>query len=91
MTTKAREGDANELQLELKYCERCGGLWLRLVGGEQIYCAACGRAMAELPEASRRGRGARMPVGKPWSDSEEEFDGDESGAGVDFDATGGVA
>ena len=89
MTTKAREGDASELQLELKYCERCGGLWLRPVGGEQIYCVACGRAMAELPGASHKGRGARMPVGKPWAGSEEEFDGDESGAGVDVDSTGG--
>ena len=33
MKTKAREsGLFNELQFELKYCERCGGLWLRPVG-----------------------------------------------------------
>jgi Zn-finger nucleic acid-binding protein len=35
--------------LELKYCERCGGLWLRPAGGQQIYCVICARAMSEMP------------------------------------------
>jgi len=30
-----------EMEVELKYCERCGGLWLRPVGGRQIYCPPC--------------------------------------------------
>jgi len=66
MKTKAgkaspEDGSTNALRLELKYCERCGGLWLRPTGGVQVYCAACGRAMAELPPASteREVRGAR--------------------------------
>ena len=41
-----------KLCLELKYCERCGGLWLRPMGGEQIYCAPCARAIADLPPSS---------------------------------------
>jgi hypothetical protein len=28
-------------QLELKYCERCGGLWLRNKGEEEVYCPGC--------------------------------------------------
>jgi hypothetical protein len=60
-----------KLSLELKYCERCGGLWLRPAGGRQIYCAACGKAMAELPPAacdagdtaSARGSRRRVNVG----------------------------
>lgn len=36
------------IQLELKYCERCGGLWLRPKGSEIIFCAGCARAMASL-------------------------------------------
>jgi Zn-finger nucleic acid-binding protein len=36
------------LQLELKYCERCGGLWLRPRGSELIFCAGCAEAMAGL-------------------------------------------
>ncbi|HEX6503432.1 MAG TPA: hypothetical protein VF011_09295 [Terriglobales bacterium] len=37
------------IELELKYCERCGGLWLRIVGEERVYCAACVPQMAQFP------------------------------------------
>jgi hypothetical protein len=53
----------NKLSLELKYCERCGGLWLRPAGGGQVYCVACGRAMAELPPASTESRSTKTPRG----------------------------
>ena len=36
-------------KLELKYCERCGGLWLRAQHSEAVYCARCAEAIAELP------------------------------------------
>lgn len=35
--------------VELKYCERCGGLWLRLQGESEIYCMSCRLRMAEMP------------------------------------------
>lgn len=38
-------------KMELKYCERCGGLWLRPRDSEAVYCARCAEAMAELPPA----------------------------------------
>ena len=38
------------IQIELKYCERCGGLWLRRKGSQQIYCASCAPFMADLPQ-----------------------------------------
>jgi Zn-finger nucleic acid-binding protein len=38
-----------EMEVELKYCERCGGLWLRRVGGREIYCPPCIPKMAQLP------------------------------------------
>ena len=28
------------VRLELKYCERCGGLWMRTWGTEDVYCPA---------------------------------------------------
>ena len=31
--------------LELKYCERCGGLWLRQKGDAQVHCEACLRCL----------------------------------------------
>ena len=42
-------------KLELKYCERCGGLWLRPQGGEAVYCASCAHAINELPPVTPRG------------------------------------
>jgi Zn-finger nucleic acid-binding protein len=60
---RAESTSTNKLSLELKYCERCGGLWLRPGGGEQIYCVNCARAMAELPPSSYEVRRARVPRG----------------------------
>ena len=42
-------------KLELKYCERCGGLWLRPQGGQAVYCAGCAEAIRELPPVGPRG------------------------------------
>jgi Zn-finger nucleic acid-binding protein len=94
MKAKAGESSsANELQLELKYCERCGGLWLRPVGGGQVYCVACGREMAKMPAASHDRTGnARVPEGPTrWNMDESDFDDDEEYDGLDLDASGGVA
>jgi hypothetical protein len=50
------------IELELKYCERCGGLWLRAVGAPEIYCNTCLEAM-EGPRAARRSkRRVRIPA-----------------------------
>lgn len=93
MKNKATENSsANELQFELKYCERCGGLWLRPTGGGQIYCIACGRAMAELPPASCTRGGARLPQGPRWGmDNDSDVESYVEYEALDFDATGGVA
>lgn len=40
---------------ELKYCERCGGLWLRPQGGEAVYCERCAKVIRELPAVAPRG------------------------------------
>jgi hypothetical protein len=52
----------NELQLcrcELKYCERCGALWVRRAGREESYCSACTDQMEDLPKARVRSKGRR--------------------------------
>ena len=36
-------------QVELKYCERCGGLWLRPQGDGGVYCGSCRVRMADMP------------------------------------------
>jgi len=38
-------------KLELKYCERCGGIWLRPRGVDNVYCASCAEEIRQLPPA----------------------------------------
>jgi hypothetical protein len=86
---KGRKDENDGCSLELKYCERCGGLWLRPVGGEQIYCTICSRAMAELPPSSTEATRPRLPVEKDW-----EFDaglGSDGIGEIDLEASGGAA
>ena len=40
--------DVEIFEVELKYCERCGGLWFREKGRSGVYCAACDPKMAEV-------------------------------------------
>jgi hypothetical protein len=90
MKNKREEGDgAKEAQFELKYCERCGGLWLRPVGGGQIYCVRCAKEMEKLPPSYQAGEDG-MRVDTDWDAYEEELCGRESDE-LDLDAMGGVA
>jgi uncharacterized Zn finger protein (UPF0148 family) len=41
--------EGQEIQVELKYCERCGGLWLRPQGTDGVYCASCRVRLAAMP------------------------------------------
>jgi len=34
--------------MELKYCERCGNIWLRISGSQRTRCAPCANAEASL-------------------------------------------
>jgi Zn-finger nucleic acid-binding protein len=86
MRAKARS--EAEISFELKYCERCGGLWLRPTGGEQIYCRVCAGAMAELPPASTEIRERRMrPRERHGVKSDIEA---YAWAGAELDAAGGL-
>ena len=73
---KVRPNDtANAGALELKYCERCGGLWLRPVSGAQIYCTGCAPAMAELPPSSREPEDTDVSQRARWIyDSGEDYE-----------------
>ena len=47
--------------VELKYCERCGALWLRTAGTRESYCAECFVKLQDWPQAkegSKRHRAA---------------------------------
>jgi ribosomal protein L37AE/L43A len=45
--------DGNAIQLELKYCERCGALWLRLTGSDLIFCSPCSVVLAGVARDPR--------------------------------------
>jgi hypothetical protein len=53
--------DPEIIQLELKYCERCGALWLRLRGTQEIYCAPCDLEVFDLPSPRRAPSKPRLP------------------------------
>jgi hypothetical protein len=40
--------------MELKYCEQCGGIWLRCQGSEEDLCQRCRCAVARYTGACRR-------------------------------------
>jgi hypothetical protein len=73
------------IQLELKYCERCGGLWMRELGSEGRYCGSCAVQMAEYPVPRRRG-----PKPKLSGHSKYEVNSD-GGRGTTLCCEGGTA
>jgi hypothetical protein len=62
--------EGSEIQVELKYCERCGGLWLRPQGTKGVYCASCRVCLAAMPDPGEapprkaRSRRKARPQGK---------------------------
>jgi hypothetical protein len=40
---------AELVHFQLKYCERCAGLWLRPEGAATPYCPICDPFMSDLP------------------------------------------
>lgn len=56
--------DVEMVELELKYCERCGGLWVRQQGSQEVYCAACLVEMTGFPRPSRARKRPRLPVNR---------------------------
>ena len=80
-----------EVNLELKYCERCGGLWLRPAGGAEIYCVNCAREMAQLPPPSYvPDRIVHRKPPRPVFDY-EDFESIEPEDEGDLNASGGAA
>jgi len=55
-------GEVEVVHLELKYCERCGGLWMRESGSGDVYCPPCAAQMSEFPPSRGRRAKPRLPV-----------------------------
>jgi hypothetical protein len=58
---KFEDEDPEVIQLELKYCERCGALWLRLRGAQEVYCGPCDLEVLDLPSPRRAPSKPRLP------------------------------
>ncbi len=98
------EGEGNEVGMELKYCEHCGGLWVRERGAGIVYCDRCQAKVADLPAPRKRRGRLILPVRPHTAVEEYAFEVAEDGAGeleapgdddldldaLDFEA-GGVA
>ena len=44
------EIESSHVGVELKYCERCGGLFLRPQSSAVVYCVSCATRLATQPE-----------------------------------------
>jgi Zn-finger nucleic acid-binding protein len=54
--------EGEKIEMELKYCERCGGLWLRPKGESEVYCASCRVHVARLQRClEERSKRPRLP------------------------------
>jgi hypothetical protein len=97
-----RKDNEKTVRLELKYCEHCGGLWLRECGAGVVYCVNCLPRIAELP-APRKSekeriilpvRGRTVVDGMNFDLTNEDGLDEDDGLDIDgmsWDATGGAA
>jgi len=92
MIRNRKDEHKDEVRMELKYCEHCGGLWVRECGAGVVYCENCQAKVADLPIPKKKPRRPSLPVGR--STLVEEYDpdiGDARDAEIDLEAVGGAA
>ena len=99
MRSDGKKREKKNVRMELKYCEHCGGLWVR-EGGAGVYCERCQPKVADLPiprkkpggmapiAKKRAAKGAILPV-RPHT-VVEDYELDEESS-TDMEAAGGVA
>ena len=83
-----RSPRSQNVKVELKYCEHCGGLWVR-EAGTGVYCEKCEPKVADLPVPKKRPSRVALP-------KQEGTVSDGIGRGViedslELEAVGGVA
>jgi ribosomal protein L37AE/L43A len=81
MMRRKSEDAGNEVGMELKYCEHCGGLWVRERGAGTIYCDRCQTKVAELPAPKRRKSRLILPVRPPTAVDEYAIEVDREDVG----------
>lgn len=90
MNSNGNDRQSGTVRMELKYCEHCGGLFVREPGAGVVYCDKCAPKVADLPMPKKKPGRVKLPI-RPRTIVEEfeldRFDGD----GSDLEAVGGVA
>lgn len=84
MSGNSKDRENELVRVELKYCEHCGGLWVR-GRGAGVYCHKCEPKVADLPIPKRKLGRFKLPVAaRPQIDTvvTEEL--------CDLDAVGGL-
>jgi hypothetical protein len=81
-----RKSSGGEVRVELKYCEHCGGLWVRERGTGVVYCEKCQGQLEDMPMRKKKPGRVRLPVGP-----EREYPVVSDDELRDLDAVGGVA
>jgi Zn-finger nucleic acid-binding protein len=79
-----------EVRVELKYCERCGGLWLRECGTGEVYCGTCRAQVADLPIPKKKPQRVGLPVKRSSMVEDYKFKNGKDDS-PDLEAAGGVA
>ena len=85
MSNQQKENERHLVRVELKYCEHCGGLWIR-ESGTGVYCERCQPKVADLP-VPKKPRRLILPRGS--RPRVEDYPAPEEL--TDLDAVGGVA
>lgn len=83
-----RRSKTQEARVELKYCEHCGGLWVREPGAG-VYCAKCEPKVADLPIPKKRAGRVVLPAQE--RSVADEIRSDIREEMLDLEAVGGVA
>jgi len=90
--TRKPEDERNEVRMELKYCEHCGGLWVRERGAGIVYCEKCQAKVADLPAPKRSKGRLILPVLPHTAVEQYEYEVEEEDVAdseaPDLDASG---
>ena len=91
MKSDPKSGGDEALRVELKYCEHCGGLWLRERGAGEVYCDNCQPKIADLPIPKKQPGRIVLPVRPHTAVEDYEFEIDDDDEAADFEAAAGGA
>jgi len=90
MSGSRDNGKKGPVGVELKYCEHCGGLFVREKGTGVVYCETCKPKVADLPIPKRKSPGRlQLPVGRRAE--VEKYCAEQDCDTNDLEAVGGVA